>query len=305
MTVRTIVAAVIMALAPALSWAAGPNAFEFRRPSDNQPRGVLDNDGNVIFPGSGTFQGNGATQYSIETASGIKVNAGPINLGAGGYLRWPDGTTSTTAASGGGGGGGTPTMSYLKSGTGATYNTPTNAKALFIRMVGAGGGGGGCGTSYATAGSNGSSTTFAGVVANPGKGATTGSRGGAGGTGGAGTANFRVDGATAPGNTAYYIQPLQGAPSAFGGGGAGAWNGSEGSGWPASPNSGAGGGGCTWNAGYWLPGGGAGEYVELFLTAPLSSTYSYTVGAGGAGGVGSNSNGGAGGSGIIIITEYY
>lgn len=94
--------ALAVALWPSLAWAAGPNAFEFRRPSDNAAKAVLDTNGNMVVQGSGTYQASGPTQYSLAVASGIDIQAGQIKLSAGGYVQWPDGTTSTTSAGGAG-----------------------------------------------------------------------------------------------------------------------------------------------------------------------------------------------------------
>lgn len=73
------------------------------------PQATLDVLGNAQF-GSGvnksTFTaspGNGT--YALQLSSGITLAAGPINLSAGGFIRYADGTVSTTAVTSGGGGG--------------------------------------------------------------------------------------------------------------------------------------------------------------------------------------------------------
>jgi len=199
-----------------------------------------------------------------------------------------------------------PTTQVFTSSSG-TYTTPTGVKWIKVRMVG--GGGGGCGVSngvgYIT-GSNGVTSQFGTVYANPGSGASAG--GGGGGSGGSGTATLRIPGESVshvsadPGNTT----GGHGGASILGFGGAGG-QGAGGSGSSAATNSGGGGGGSggktEWGA-YSASGGGGGEYVEIYITSP-SSTYSYAVGAGGAGGDGASADGGAGGSGIIIVEEHY
>lgn len=68
---------------------------------------ITDSGGMVLGSGlvvtSGTFTASGATQYSIETSSGIKIDAGCIVF--------PDATMQCTKSSGGGGGGGSTIVS--------------------------------------------------------------------------------------------------------------------------------------------------------------------------------------------------
>jgi hypothetical protein len=195
-----------------------------------------------------------------------------------------------------------PTVTALLSGSG-TYNVPTNALWLEVRMVG--GGGGGAGSSFATgvytaqAGTSGNATLFSSATANPGSGAPASyvTVGGAGGT--ASGCSVAVTGGTGQGGG--YPGGAQGGGSYISGGGAGA--GGQVTTTPGGDgpvNSGGGGGGGSQN-----PAGGAGGYCYLVL-GNLASSYSYTVGTGGAGGSGNTpANGGAGGSGSIYIVEHY
>jgi len=178
------------------------------------------------------------------------------------------------------------TRQVLTSGSSATYATPANPRQLRIRMVG--GGGSGYGSSVGT---DGGSTTFAGITANGGF-HSAGADGALGGSGGTGSASFRIAGngsqATTLGSSTF---GSAGAPGPFGGGGRSLTT----SGQNAATNSGAGGAGA---AAY--SGGGAGEYVEIIINSP-AATYTYTVGTGGI----ATGPGGSGGSGVIIVDEYY
>jgi hypothetical protein len=59
--------------------------------------------GGAITGSSGTLTQTSA--FSLYSTSGIFVASGPVILGPGSYLRWPDLSVSTTASSGSGGGG--------------------------------------------------------------------------------------------------------------------------------------------------------------------------------------------------------
>lgn len=204
-----------------------------------------------------------------------------------------------------------PTRQVLTSGT--SYTTPAGATRLKIRMIGGGGGGGGSGTAGGvSAGSAGGDTSFNAVVAKGGSGgglSNAGSSpgaGGAGGTSGTGSATLRLPGAAGGAggvsNTNYPVpQSGAGAASPFGGGGVtGAAPGSTGSG-------GAGAAGASTSSVAAGGGGGAGEYVEFEIEGPLSSTYTYAIGAGGtAGGAGTSGAAGfAGAAGLILVEEFY
>jgi hypothetical protein len=208
------------------------------------------------------------------------------------------------------GGGSAPTFQYLTSGSGATYTTPSGCTALLVKMVAGGGGGGGDGTSP-TDGGDGGDTIFNSVHAAGGTGGGAGTssnssgNGGAGGTGGSGSASLRIAGAGGGnyGTAGSKMAGGIGGSSPFGG--AGAQSHATNPGGSASANSGSGGAGAPINSVYYPGGGGgAGEYVELYISSPGAS-YTYTVGAGGSGGTGGSYSGGDGGSGLIIVTEYY
>jgi hypothetical protein len=193
------------------------------------------------------------------------------------------------------------TSQYLTSGSGATYTTPTGARALKIRMIGGGSGGSAAATNL---GSAGSTTIFNSINANgasapTGTPANTNNAGGLGGTGGTGSVSIRLSGSDGENS---FANGGRGAPGIFG---TGSPRGSVATagGTNAAANTGAGGSGAR-NAGANSAGGGAGEYVEFTIASPAAS-YTYTVGAGGAGGAAGTQAGGNGGSGLIIVTEYY
>jgi hypothetical protein len=211
----------------------------------------------------------------------------------------------------------TQTQTILTSGSG-TYYTPYGVAWLRIRMVGGGGGGGG--GAFGTIGSAGANTTFGTsfLTATGGSGADKGTvamaPGGTGTISGA-TGTTIAGGSGTPGgygNGVYYGQAGNGGSSVFGGAGGGSapTGGAILAGIAGATNSGSGGAGgdCT-GYGWCGHGGGAGGYVEAYISSPAAS-YAYNVGTAGAGGaagstVGTGSNGGAGGSGIIIVEENY
>lgn len=172
------------------------------------------------------------------------------------------------------------TTQYLKSGTSASYTTPTGCKKIVVKMRGGGAGGAAADTN---SGVDGSDSSFNSIVAKGGtKGLFNGANG-AGGTGGSGSADLRVDGVQGPRENVYINANGQNSPA----------------------NSGAGGTGGNYNSGARAGGsGGGGEYVEFSISSPAAS-YTYTVGAGGAGGAAGTQSGGNGGSGLIVVEEYY
>lgn len=203
---------------------------------------------------------------------------------------------------------------------GAFTYTPTSAdvKSCWVRYGGGGGGGGATGGTTGPNGSAGTDSIFNGVHAKGGSGgggnATASglgpSAGGAGGTGGTGTAQLRIPGqkggvqALSSGNGG----GAGGSAPFFGGGAMALTQDVPSDGLPGEPNTGGGGGGSfSPGATQGAAGGGSGEYVELWLNAPVT-TYAGSVGAGGAGGVGTGSlaqNGGAGAAGKVIVVENY
>jgi len=212
-----------------------------------------------------------------------------------------------------------PQVTTYTSGSG-TYTTPTNAKYLYIKMVG-GGGGGNCSDSAGgpAAGATGGTTTFGTSLLT-----CNGGGGGAyNGTNAGGTATINspavglgvTGGQGAPPgignpvgfNTGFMVGGA-GASTPFGGQGRGSWAGNAKG--DAAANTGAGGGGAGGNVtnGSVIPGSGAGGggYIEAYITSP-SSSYSYAVGAGGAGAAAGTNGypGGNGGSGVIVITAFF
>lgn len=200
-----------------------------------------------------------------------------------------------------------PTRQILTSGTAATYTTAVGATRIFIRMVGGGGGGEGS----ATAGGDGTASTWSGGSLSAGGGIK--GTGGAGGAGGA-TSNCDVNltGATGGSSSASSANTsgADGGSSVFGGAGRGGKGNAGGAvaGTAGIANTG-GGGGSGGGGGAAAPNngaGGAGGYCEKLILAP-AATYTYTVGAGGTAGAGGGSiaSGGVGGTGNIIVDEAY
>ena len=196
------------------------------------------------------------------------------------------------------------TVQVFTSGSG-TYTTPTNCKAIWVRMVGGGGGGG---ASSANSGSAGGTTTFgASLSATGGNGGQHGaSIGGNAGTGGVATGgDLIVTGSTGGAGAKDTGNPTggMGGNSVFGGASTGGQQSTAGSNALGYGSGGGGGGGLLANLNS-AGGGGAGGYLEKTINSP-SATYSYAVGAGGAGGSAGSYAGGNGYVGVIIVTEYY
>jgi hypothetical protein len=223
-----------------------------------------------------------------------------------------------------------PTITYLTSGTAATYTTPVGATYLKVELVGGGGGGGGSSTNGGGAGNggNGGQTTF-GISAGTGSTDLVSGGGGAGGqglggsagSGGTGTINLPAYGFTQAGgkggasgggvataNT--QASGGDGGVSCFGGNGSGGQN-SAATGIAAQTNSGSGGGGGGYSTGgttlgYAGAGGSAGGCAFAIVPNPAAS-YTYTIGSAGSAGTAgtSGTTGGAGGTGAIRVTAYY
>lgn len=207
----------------------------------------------------------------------------------------------------------TPTITKLTSGSG-TYTPPANAKWLRVRMVGGGGGGGGTNGAVGTLGGTGGTTTFGSSLLT-----CTGGAGGQGisapSVGGTATINspaygFALNGAYGNGYprvdvAGAYVNGLSGAPTPFGGGGAGADPNDVGR--APSANTGAGGGSAGTNSySYGSSPGAAGAYIDAIIPAPLAASYPYAIGAGGTAGPANAGNaGGPGASGYIEIEENY
>ncbi len=220
----------------------------------------------------------------------------------------------------------TPTSQDLTSGSSATYTTPAGCKLLRIRMIGGGGGGGGCGTTGSPGtGGTGGTTSFNSITAIGGSGgvgagtSTSGGAGGIGGTGGSGSVTLRITGAkggqggfssATTGPLATLASPSgYGAASPFAGGAPMPNPNTTTAGNSPVANSGCGGSGAflTANGSGQPGGGGAGEYVEFWISNP-SATYTYSVGAAGTAGTtgtGTNAAGGAGAAGRIVVEEHY
>ena len=193
-----------------------------------------------------------------------------------------------------------PTVQTFTSGSGTYTPTPGTVR-IHVRMVGAGGGGG---SAIGSGGSAGGTTSLGAWTALPGNGGGSGSgagTGGTGGTNGTGTLICRFSGSTGGANIGSPTNSSgAGGSSPFGGAGPNVSNNANGI--SASANTGSGGGGACVSSGAPGTGGGSGEYVEFYVSAP--GPLSYAVGAAGPGGAGST-NGGNGAAGNIIIQEFY
>lgn len=188
------------------------------------------------------------------------------------------------------------TRQVLTSGT--SYTRPTNPAPIQIiaRYCGGGGGGQGSGTAGAGLGGAGTATTFNGISANPGNGATPGSA----------LANsatiFSMPGTAGGGGTV-----VTGTDSTPGGVGAGsAFFGGGGYAVGTAGSSAGGGGGPTNGTGSSGAGGASGACVSQIINNPAAS-YAYTLGAAGAAGTaGTSGNAGyAAGTTSIVVDEYY
>jgi hypothetical protein len=200
-----------------------------------------------------------------------------------------------------------PQVTTISSAGSSSYNVPTGAKYLRVRMIGGGGGGGGSGT-VTMASQAGTATTFdigGGTVYSAGGGNGGAGSNSSGGAGGVPSANcdVGVSGGTGYAGSSGTASPNGGAGGNgfFGGGaqtvGSGGTNGAA-----AVAHSGGGGSGATATSGQGS-GGGAGGYCEKIVANPVGP-YSYTVGSAGSGGLGTN-NGGSGAIGYLIVEAYF
>ncbi len=256
----------------------------------------------LVTPALGVATATSVNGLTITTSTGTLTIANSKVATVSNTLTFTGTDSSSVNFRGGGAVLYSPATQTYTSGSG-TYNTPTGAAYLRVRMWGGGGGGAGSGTTpgAATAGGN---TTFGAATASGGA-IGTSVFGGAGGSASGGTINITGNGGycapSANAGTSLYPGGNGGAGPLAGGG-----VGQYGGGSAAGTNSGAGGGGAGSNvATPGSGGGGAGGYVEWIITSP-SATYSYAVGAGGTGGTAGTSGfaGGNGGAGFIIIEAY-
>lgn len=270
---------------------------------------------NLAQAGANTVKGN----WTAGTAN-VADNTMPACTDTGGqHLNYVNGTGVTCGSTTGAPTVNAPTVQRCGSGLtcdGASHTyTPTAGMVrIKVRMC-AGGGGGGAETT--NAGSNGNDTSFlagawtvvhgSGGAVGAGAGGGTGGTGGTGGVNGTGTLVVRIPGGAGWGGQSGGIG---GGTSVFGGAGAA----------PPQQNAGAvagnnaatgtcsGGSGATGATGTTFgPGaGGAGEYVEFWMTAAqVGASTTYTVGLKGAGGVAGGVAGGNGADGNMIIEEFY
>lgn len=274
----------------------------------------------LSYYSSGTITGKvtsgSPTVTSVSSFTGLYVGLAisGTDIAGGAYITGLNSGASTLTMSANATGGSATTVTITPSSTSGTYILPSNPSPLYIKrtIVGAGGGGGGSGTTQNN-GSQGGGTTF---------GSTTSAGGGGGnGTGSAGpntpggvssglTTDLQITGGGGLPSGGNIIQACGGAggTTPLGGAGIGGSAGGTGStGGAGQNNTGAGGGGGGGAASFQgSQGGAAGGYCSGFITS-LSSTYTFTIGAGGtAGGAGTGGYaGGTGGSGVVLVEEFY
>ena len=198
-----------------------------------------------------------------------------------------------------------------------TFTVPSGVTIISVEAWGAGGGSGGFGTTTATAGGTGGSTTIDGLTAGGGSGSAgalnnTPTTGGAGGTATGGSTN--TSGSNGTTGTVGTTSTGGNGGACPGGGGTKAGSSSTNN-VPApgtagnEPGGGAGGGAVGTNppnppasARRSTGGGGGGAYSFNTLTVTPGQVISYSVGTGGTAGNGNTGNGGAGANGQIRIT---
>ena len=256
---------------------------------------------NTLSAGSSGAISGGSLDVGSGAISGGSLTVGPCTING-------DGLKGVKS----------PQLTVLTSTANSQYYTPSGAKTLWIRLVGAGGGGGGNG-------GNGTDTLFNNFGIN---------LNGNGGYGGSSNTNGYVPGGNSSGGTICLYGGNGGLPPAclqlynLGGAISGGNGGNSmlGSGAPGSIatdgtiankysavlagyGGGGGGGAVTYSPGgngyYGVAGGGAGGYVETMISNP-GSYYNYICGTGGNGGTSSyNWPGSKGGNGLIIIIAYF
>lgn len=276
--------------------------------------------GNNTFTGANTFTG-GSIAVPTANPGDSSSKAASTNFVNGTALTLASGTTAVTQAAGTNNttvatmaaltSAVVPTITPLTSGSG-TYNTPTGALVLHVKMVGGGGGGGSSGTGNGSGGSNGGNTTFGTTLLSAGggtEGSTSGVTGGAGGTSslGSGPVGMAIpggQGAVGSYTGAGITSGGAGGSSCFGGAGSGGGGTTTQVGSNGATNTGGGGGGGGGGGDFNGTGGGSGGCVEAWIISP-TSTYSYAVGSGGTGETASSGgNGGIGGSGSVLVEAY-
>lgn len=204
-----------------------------------------------------------------------------------------------------------PTKFEFTSGTAATYTPTAGMVRIRVRMVGPGAGGGAQNTNNGGVAS--ANTSFESWTAIKGSGGgANGTTGGAGGTGGVDGTGLRIirrdgqagqaGGGSATGTVSF--PGGTGGSTPFGGGGNGAAFNVAGN--AGKANTGGGGQGAGSNGNNAGSGGGAGEYVEFWMTAAqVGASVTYTVPAGGAAGAAGGTAGGAGAAAFIVVEEFY
>ena len=213
-----------------------------------------------------------------------------------------------------------PFQAFSFTATNAAWAFPTGAKALWIKLVGAGSGASGSGYVARNVGTAGTATTMSGSGISPtlsgAGGLATGSYGG---TAPIGTNGNIMNCYGSYGGAGMYAGPVTfntympggtGGSSPFGGGGGGGDTWYNTAGTPGYQGSGGGGGAGPMNTGQGPgmggTGGMSGGYLEHYIANP-SGTYNITIGAGGTGGTSSGQgySGGNGGNGFVVVYAYF
>ena len=255
---------------------------------------VTFNNGITVTASGATITGNSSVTGTLTASSTLTASNG-FTVSAG-TVTFPSAAIAVSAIN-------IPdvTVQRFTSGTGLTYTAPAGLKRIRVRMCG--GGGGGANSTQANNGSPGTDTSFGAWTAIHGNGgnAGTGGSGGTGGASGSGVTVFRQNGGTGPNGTG-------GQASTFGFG-PGGFNPFAGPGvFGTGPIANTGAGGIAGISGGNVGGsGGAGEYVEFWMTAAqVGATQTYSVGTlGGGGAAGGGQAGQPGAAGIIIVEEFY
>lgn len=279
-----------------------------------------------VAPSDQTFTSTGSVAGYLFTVTAATTHVGDVyqtantrtftvlSATSGGTLLFTSGTFGPNAFGTmtkiSGNAGSDPTIVYSTNQALAQVTIP--AGTLYIRVRGAGGGGGGTGggsTSFITAGSDGSITSFGlgMALARGGLGAgSPNSVGGVGGSSTCGTASgIALSGGNGGGTVVGNNMGSYGGANMFGGAGAPTTAGGTATNGVANTGAGGGGGGSDTNgAHYGGGGGGAGGAFDCLITSGILSSYWYTIATGGVNGTGSLGAGGSGADGNLDVTAY-
>lgn len=297
-TGQTAASAAFFALAPCAGVAGGITNYASASASCTTP--ALSTLGLPYVSGGGSVPNS----FSVLGISGGGTNNTALSTTAGGVL-YMDGSKVVASSTGSSvqffKGGATPSFQSLTavntisftSGSGV-YTPSVGVLWLRLRMIGGGGSGG----TFAADGTAGAASTFGNMTASGGNGGGSGGVASQGGT--AFNCSLQIGGGWGQAGTGTTFATAGfGGASFFGGGGAGGTQSNGSTAGHTGPAYGSGGGGGL-VSNFSRAGGAAGGYCESIITA-LSTTYSYSVGAGGN----APAAAGSGAPGIIFIEEHF